>query len=118
MTEAVRQAFIDVNTCVDYIPAGYTSKLQPMDLGCNKPFKNYLSNEFDAWLVENMHRKPKRNDVATWIKKSWDEVRVQTITNSFRRAGLIRYNDIRMDLDLDIDDDVDPADDPLRMILP
>jgi hypothetical protein len=89
-----------------------------MDLGCNKPFKNYVRNEFDKWLVENMHQKPKRYDVAGWIEKGWDTVKIETIANSFHRAGLIRYNDIDWDTSLDIDDDVDPSHDPLGLVEP
>jgi hypothetical protein len=34
------------------IPAGYTSVLQPMDIGCNKPFKDRLTELYDIWFVE------------------------------------------------------------------
>ena len=42
MTESVRQAFDNAGTILDFIIAGYTSKLQPLDVGVNKPFKGHL----------------------------------------------------------------------------
>jgi DDE superfamily endonuclease len=39
------------NTEVDLIPGGYTSRLQPMDIGLNKPFKKYVPDSFTDWLI-------------------------------------------------------------------
>lgn len=39
LTTAVMGEFAACNTEVAIIPAGYTSKLQPMDVGVNKPLK-------------------------------------------------------------------------------
>jgi DDE superfamily endonuclease len=45
------------NTEVNYIPEGYASRLQVMDVGVNKPFKGYIKNELDDWLVANQKNK-------------------------------------------------------------
>jgi hypothetical protein len=66
--EPVKEAFLNCNTHVDLFPGGYTGRLQPMDVGCNKPFKDYLTEEFDDWLIDNMNKKPKRTDVSGWIE--------------------------------------------------
>jgi DDE superfamily endonuclease len=61
LTTAVRKAFMDCNTEVDLIPAGYTSsKLQPMDVGLNKPFKGYVSDSFTDWMIANRNKEPTR----------------------------------------------------------
>jgi hypothetical protein len=40
MTAKVKEALSDRNTAtVDYIPPGYTSKLQVRDVGIDRPFK-------------------------------------------------------------------------------
>jgi len=36
---------------VDFILAGYTPVLQPMDKGIHKPFKQYIREESNAWMV-------------------------------------------------------------------
>jgi hypothetical protein len=113
LTANVRQAFANCNTCIDFIPPGYTCKLQPMDIGVNKPFKDNISDAVDTWLIDNMNNKPKRTDVARWIEKAWDKITLTTIKNSFRRAG---YLDLRPgELLIGIDDDEDPNYDPLHV---
>ena len=42
MTTLVCQAFTQTNTVVKFIPGGYTSKLQAMDVGIIKPFKDHV----------------------------------------------------------------------------
>jgi hypothetical protein len=115
MTDSVREAFTSCNTCIDFIPGGHTSKLQPMDLGVNKPFKDYLRNAFDDWLIDNMHHKPKRHDASKWIEQAWDSIKISTIKNSFRHAGLQLLPDDEGADDMSVDDDEDPGFDPLSM---
>ena len=56
------------------IPGGCTSKLQPLDVVINKHFKNHISNQFYELLVENKNRKEKQNELAEWIKGTWDNI--------------------------------------------
>ena len=42
MTTLVHQTFTVTNTVVKFIPGGYTSKLQAMDVGIIKPFKDHV----------------------------------------------------------------------------
>ncbi len=90
MTAEVRKAFADCNTEVDLIPGGYTSRLQPMDVGLNKPFKGYVSDNFTDWLIVNRNVKPTRQDVSGWILNGWDRVSEQIVLNSFRGSGYIK----------------------------
>jgi DDE superfamily endonuclease len=53
LTAEVRKAFPDCNTEMDLIPGGYTSRLQPMDVGLNKPFKGYVNDNFTDHLIKN-----------------------------------------------------------------
>jgi DDE superfamily endonuclease len=92
MTAAVREAFSRCNTEIDFIPPGYTSKLQMMDVGVNKPFKDRIRTEFDDWLVTHIgdddyaNPKPKRENVAQWIVDSWNDIGNSTIMNSWQRS--------------------------------
>jgi DDE superfamily endonuclease len=46
LTLWVRNAFAACKTEIELIPGGYTSKVQPMDVGSNKPFKNNIRAQF------------------------------------------------------------------------
>jgi hypothetical protein len=89
MTTVVSKAFADCRTEVEYIPGGYTPKLQPMDVGINKPFKNYVRGQFETWLIENLdNAKPQRKNVSKWISEAWKEIKQTTIVNSWEKVGI------------------------------
>jgi DDE superfamily endonuclease len=83
LTAEVRKAFADCNTEVDLIPGGYTSRLQPMDVGLNKPFKGYVRDKFTDWLIENRNVKPTRQNVSKWIMNGCSRVSEQIVLNAF-----------------------------------
>lgn len=91
MTTKVRKAFEMCNTEIEIIPGGYTSQLQALDVGINKPFKNYIRREFDEWLMHNLHLplKPSRLNVSNWVSKAYADVKQSTIINSFRKIGYL-----------------------------
>jgi len=72
----------NLGTQVDVIPGGYTGKIQILDKGINKPFKEKVQAADIEWLLVN-NGKPKRKDVAMWIKQAWDQITVETITNTW-----------------------------------
>ena len=41
-------------TTIDYILGGYTSKLQVMDVGVNKPFKGYVRQAYENFMIGNI----------------------------------------------------------------
>lgn len=92
LTGPVMLALSLCNTEVEIIPAGFTSKLQPMDVGVNKPFKGKVRSCFTKWMVANRMRadpkeKPNRITVATWIKTAWSDIEQRTFINSFYGSG-------------------------------
>lgn len=42
------------DTEVAIIPGGCTSVLQPLDVGINKPLKDYIRKKFQAWMVDQL----------------------------------------------------------------
>jgi hypothetical protein len=82
-----------VGTEIDYIPAGYTSKLQVLDLGVNKPFKGYVRREYERFMVTNAsNKRPPRKEVAQWIKDAWDSITPATISNAWSSIGFVPFN--------------------------
>ena len=60
-----------------FIPAGLTSKLQPLDISVNKVFKNSYKKKYTEYVVtqsENFFngvKKPSRDDILNWIDEIW-----------------------------------------------
>ena len=79
---------------VAIIPAGLTSKLQPLDVTVNRSFKSKLRKKWEDWIIneyENIKRTKSNNMKATdwdtifeWIVSSWEEINISTILNGFR----------------------------------
>jgi DDE superfamily endonuclease len=59
LTSAVVSAIHSCQTEVDFIPAGYTSKLQVMDVGLNCPFKDEYRRQFELFMVTNATGRPR-----------------------------------------------------------
>jgi hypothetical protein len=71
----MRSVCNSINKCgtgVEFIPGDYTGCLQILDKGVNKPFKGYLRDEFERWMMANgSRRKPMRVEVSQWISIVW-----------------------------------------------
>jgi hypothetical protein len=76
-----------INECgteVEFTPGGYTGCLQILDKWVNTPFKGYLQDEFERWMMSNGSRhKPMRAEVAQWIAIAWSKVTRETIFNTW-----------------------------------
>lgn len=91
MTTAVRNAIADCGSYYELIPGGYTSKLQAMDVGLNKPFKNHIRDQYDDWCLnrdETTTTKPLRTDVSQWVHESWHSIESAVISNTWHHIGL------------------------------
>jgi hypothetical protein len=59
-----------------------------MDVGINKPVKNYICHQFDEWLVANDGKKPWRQDVAWWIWNGWSQLSETIVQNAWIACGI------------------------------
>lgn len=89
LTQNIRKAFDNLHTEIDFIPGGYTCKLQVLDVGINKPFKVHIYKNFDNWMIQQDQQqacRPLRQDVTHWITRSWNAIPVSILINSWRKA--------------------------------
>ena len=93
LTNSVMTQLQDVGTEVDFILPGYTAKLQVLDVGINKPFKDYHKSEYEKFMIDNPGNKmPSRLDVAHMVDASWKIITKETITNTWRTIGFVNEN--------------------------
>ncbi len=52
-TAAIKEALANHGTKALYIQRGFTSRLQVLDLGVNKPFKHYMRQQFETFMLSN-----------------------------------------------------------------
>ena len=60
----ISKKLAECNTVVDFIPPGYTSKLQILDIGINKPFKNHLRNAYEEFMMEQEQKEQRKQEEA------------------------------------------------------
>ena len=84
-----------VGTSVDIIDGGLTSKVQPIDVGIVKPFKNKISEQYMEYMSAQLGSSsgsssiiaPDRKLIGQWAKVAWDAVDTYTIYRTFRHIG-------------------------------
>jgi len=87
----------DLGCDVDYIPAGYTCVLQPVDVGVNAPFKSALRDYNHAWKtinycgITNVDKfpTPEREDVYPWIINAFSQITSESIVRTFQHIGFL-----------------------------
>lgn len=113
-TEAVHKALLEMNCICVPVPANLTDHLQPMDLGVNKPIKDFLKNKFVSWFATKVQEaeevaRPLKTDHVMELLKSISLLRdthagwlcelmehfsqpaqQQIIRNSFEAAGILQ----------------------------
>ena len=85
------------NTELVNVLPGCTSRVQPLDVSFNKPFKDVVKQQFDKHLKENLQRytegkistSEKRVLATKWVGKAWTEVGFnRDILRGFKKCGI------------------------------
>lgn len=62
----------------DYILGDYTSRLQVMDMSVDQPFKDYIRQAYDYFMIGNTNnRKVQRKDIVEQIEIGWGKWNVE-----------------------------------------
>lgn len=89
-TQAVLKRIRDAGCVVSILPGGSTSKLQVLDVGVNKPFKDKLKKRWTQFMCEENEdngRDIARDMLGNWVRQSWDLIEEVTIQATFRKIG-------------------------------
>jgi hypothetical protein len=73
---------------VEFLPAGYTVVLQPLDKSIIKPFRDYYYELQDNWII--LHTE---GQIATWADAAWSSVIIQSITNTWESINFVPFID-------------------------
>ena len=85
-----------LKTHLAVIPGGLTSRLQPLDVSVNTPFKGFMHKEWAKWIEAPTHhvtpagrvKQPLISNVCKWVKSSWQRVKNETIVKSLNISGV------------------------------
>jgi hypothetical protein len=89
----------------DFIPAGYTCMLQPLDVGVHATFKKSIRDYHHSWCLENYPKisdkdkflMPERDDVYKWVVNLFDKVSSESIQKTYKHIGYIVKNAMEED---------------------
>lgn len=79
----------DLGVEVEHIPGGCTPLCQPVDIGVNKPFKDHVRRQWEAWMIDEgtlagTTSPPSRRDIVQWTLNAANDLRQITAFNSWR----------------------------------
>lgn len=84
-----------IGTELEVIPGGYTCVLQPCDVGINKPLKDCIRQQYNAWAIRKMDAlsgdakvpAPDRTDIIEWLVTAWSSIPCDSIVRTFASIG-------------------------------
>ena len=98
-TDAVKETLEEMNIKAPVIPGGCTSKVQPLDVCVNKPFKQFLKSSWAQYLKQAVAstqdgckvKTATRQEVTDWVIRAWQAMKEkrELIKKSFQVCALI-----------------------------
>ena len=118
----VVHAIQDLGIKVDHIPGGCTGLVQPLDVGVDKPLKNWIRRKWEEYMLEEglamtVSKPPTRQQMATWVTECLDDLGKHIVKAVWRRNGLYFPQEevqiqvqLNIEQDAQLDDEVDISD--------
>lgn len=88
--DAVQNAVKIGGSFLSILPGGSTSRIQVLDVGLNKPFKDGFRSNWVKWMAnENRNNKKivTREMLANWVSEIWRKVEARTICSTWEKIG-------------------------------
>ena len=97
MMQSVVQAIQALVIQVEFIPAGCTGLVQPIDVGFNKSLKAKMREQFHNWIfaqdADQVIRVATRRELSQWIIDAQKNISEVTIRNAWKRSDFSYYPD-------------------------
>ncbi|KAI2509922.1 Pogo transposable element with KRAB domain [Fragilaria crotonensis] len=82
----------DLGVEVEHIPGGCTPLCQPVDIGVNKPFKDRIRRQWEAWMINEgtlsgTTSPPSRADIVQWTLNAANDLTQNIVFNSWRHGN-------------------------------
>ena len=97
-TEAVKTALGKYKTELVNVPPGCTSRVQPLDVSVNKPFKEEVKRQHEKHMSDNLQLYTesklsawqRRVLLTKWVREAWKEINrnKETVIRSFKKCGV------------------------------
>uniref|UniRef100_A0A5S6Q763 DDE-1 domain-containing protein n=1 Tax=Trichuris muris TaxID=70415 RepID=A0A5S6Q763_TRIMR len=95
-TEVIKNHLKECKVQTAVIPGGLTSILQPLDVCLNKPFKDYLREEWNEWMTNGQKyytrggcmRAPSLQTLCQFVINAWCKVKTETVIKSFKKCPI------------------------------
>ena len=95
MMALVIDAIQSLGVQVEFVAAGCTGLVQPVDVGYNKSFKAKMCKEYTSWMLQQDPNLPipamTRHQLSEWIIAPQKNTSVETIRNAWRKTGYSYY---------------------------
>ena len=97
LTEETKKLLKSYNTDIVFIPGGCTSKIQPVDVTINKPFKSLLRESWCDYMQDKVKEEssdriqaPSKQIVLDWVVSGWRKLKneKEMIKHSFLACGI------------------------------
>lgn len=99
LTDKVKRAFKKGNSVMAVIPGGCTSKIQPLDVSINKPFKGILRKQWNSFMRDSAKeardagakvKAATKETVVSWLETAVDSItdNPRMIVKSFKVCGI------------------------------
>ncbi len=97
-TDEVKRRLVAKKTVLVNVPPGCTSRVQPLDVSVNNPFKSYVREQFEKHLDENLEHyvegkltaSERRVLTTKWVGNAWEKLseNKDMIIRSFVKCGI------------------------------